>query len=101
VLAEVEDECGQLSVEDWLFRVDDFGVVVVVGVVAGLVVVAVLPVGLAGVELCVAAIAAPLPTVRPSVSVASKRVRFGLRIAPPFLVSRDIPASKQPAIRAI
>jgi hypothetical protein len=73
----------------------------VVVVLAGLLVAAVLVVGFGEVELCVAAIAAPLPTVRPSVSAASKRVRFGLRIAPPFLVSRDIPAWKQRAVRAI
>jgi hypothetical protein len=90
------EECGHLSVEDWLFGVDDFGVVVdgvvvegVVGVGAELFVVAVLVVGFAGVELWLAAIAGPLPAVRASVRDASRTVRLGLRIAPPFLIGRD------------
>jgi hypothetical protein len=96
VLAEVEDECGQLSVV--LFGVDDFGVVVdgvvvegVVVVGAELFVVAVLVVGFAGVELWVAAIAAPLPAVRASVRDASRTVRLGLRIAPLSFACRDTP----------
>jgi hypothetical protein len=103
VFAEVEDECGQLSVEDWLFGVDGFGVVVDGVVVEGVVVVgaelfvvavlvvAVLVVGFAGVELWVAAIAAPLPAVRASVRDASRTVRLGLRIAPRSFVCRDTP----------
>jgi len=107
------DGCGQLSV--LLFGVDDFGVVVdgvvvegvvvegvvvegVVVVGAELFVVAVLVVGLTGAELWVAAIAAPLPAVRASAIDASRSVRLGLRIAPPFLVGRDTPASKRRAI---
>jgi hypothetical protein len=99
VLAEVEDECGQLSVV--LFGVDDFGVVVdgvvvegVVVVGAELFVVAVLVVGFAGVELWVAAIAAPLPAVRAvraSVRDASRMVRLGVRIAHLSFACRDTP----------
>jgi len=87
-----------------LFGVDAFGVVVdgvvvegVVVVGAELFVVAVL-VGFVGVELWGAAIAAPLPAVRASAIDASRSVRLGLRIAPPFLVGRDTPASKRRAI---
>jgi hypothetical protein len=96
VLAADEDECGQLSVEDWLFGVDDFGVVVdglvvegVVVVGAELFVVAELVVGFAGVELWVAAIAAPLPAVRASARDANRTVRLGLRIAPLSFACRD------------
>jgi len=107
------DGCGQLSV--LLFGVDDFGVVVdgvvvegvvvegvvvegVVVVGAELFVVAVLVVGLTGAELWVAAIAAPLPAVRPSASDASRSVRFALRIAPLSFVCRDTSAWKRQAL---
>ena len=92
-------ECGQLWVV--LFGVDDFGVVVdgvvvdgvvvegVVAVGAELFVVAVVVVGFVGVELWVAAIAAPLPAVRASVRDASRTVRLGLRIAPLSFACRD------------
>jgi hypothetical protein len=97
VLDVFADECGQLSVEDGLVGVVDFGVVVdglvvrgvVVVVGAELFVVAILVVGFVDVELWVAAIAAPLPTVRASARDANRTVRLGLRIASPCLVRRD------------
>ena len=76
---EDEDECGQLSVVP--FGADDFGVVVEGVVVEGVVVAgAVVVVGFTGVELWVAAIAAPLPAVSASAIDARRTVRFGLRI---------------------
>ena len=95
MLAEVEDEdeCGQLSVVP--FGADDFGVVVdgvvVEGVVVDGVVVAgaAVVVGFTGVELWVAAIAAPLPAVRASAIDARRTVRFGLRICTSLLACRD------------
>jgi hypothetical protein len=81
-LAEVddEDECGQLWVV--LFGVEDFGVVVDGVVVEGVVVAGaeLVVVGFVGVELWVAAIAAPLPAVRANTADASNTVRLGLRI---------------------
>ncbi len=66
------DKWWQLSVE--LFGVDDwdFGVVALDLLL------------LVGVELWVAAIAAPPPTVKASTAEASSAIRLGLRMAPPF-----------------
>ena len=86
---EDDDECGQVWVEGWL-GVDDFGVVVDGVVVDGVVSVGVVVVGVVGVELWVAAIAAPPPAVRPNTRAARRSVRFGLRMSPPFHGLRDV-----------
>jgi hypothetical protein len=76
----------------WL-GVDDLGVVVdgvvVEGVVAGVVLLLVadaVVVGLAGVGLWTAAIAAPLPAAGASATVANRMVCLGLRMSPPSRV---------------
>jgi hypothetical protein len=77
-----------VSVGDWL-GVDDPAVVVDGVVVEGVVGVGVVVVGVVGVELCVAAIAAPLPAVRASRTAVNIRVRFGLRITPSLSIRQD------------
>jgi hypothetical protein len=86
-------------VEGWI-GVDDFGAVVDGVVVDGVVGVGVVVVGVVGVELCVAAIAAPPPAVRPNTRAAITSVRFGLRMS---LLSTDCEtrqASKPPTVTA-